>query len=50
MGTIRERRLSDDRTGHLPSDGLYVLRIPDQEVQREFQELTACYLNVEDMR
>ena len=29
-------------------DGLYVLRIPDQEVQREFQELTACYLNVED--
>ena len=25
-------------------DGLYVLRIPDQEVQREFQELTACYL------
>ena len=29
-------------------DGLYVLRIPNQEVQREFQELTACYLNVED--
>ena len=29
-------------------DGLYVLRIPDQEVQKEFQELTACYLNVED--
>ena len=28
--------------------GRYVLRIPDQEVQQEFQDLTASYLNVSD--
>ena len=28
--------------------GRYVLRIPDQEVQQEFQDLTASYLNVSE--
>ena len=27
-------------------DGLYVVKVPNQEVQQEFQKLTACYLKV----